>query len=253
MKVFYSEKENMKRVTKFLALSAFLLASQNIFAKKAEVAEEKDLYEYNNIVANITKASEPKVLDKMVIFTAEAGPRYVGIAFDFEDYKKVHSFVRHVCRDIDGNITSEVLFYILERPAQLTHLDYRLVIDGLWTRDPLNDKMRYDENSGISLYCLEIGEKLPVLTGASQEEGVKFIYRGESGLQVRLAGSFTAWDSWIYELTETSEGFYELTLPLPQGKYYYNYFIGMNRLVDTSNPKRAYTEDGRVSSVIVVN
>ena len=243
----------MKRVTKFLAFSLILAASQNAFAKKAAVQEEKDLYEYNNVVANITKAAPPRVLDTMIVFTAESGPRYVGIAFDFEEYKTVHFFERHTCRDIDDNITSDVLFYILDRPHDITHIDYRLVIDGLWTKDPLNEKQRYDEHSGLSLSCLEIGDTMPSLTGSIKEEGVKFIYRGESGLQVRLAGTFTSWDSWIYELKETSEGFYELTLPLPEGKYYYNYFIGMNRIVDVTNPKRAYTEDGRVSSVIVVN
>lgn len=242
----------MKRLTRFLAFSMLVIGSTSAFAKKADAQEEKDLYEYNNIVANITQAKCPQVLDTRIVFTAESGPRFVGIVFDFEDYKTVHPFEKHTCRDIDGNITSETLFFVLDRPKDLTHIDYRLIIDGLWTEDPLNDNGRYDELSGLWLSCLDIGEKIPEITGNLPEDGVKFIYRGESGLQVRLAGNFTSWDSWIYELKETSEGFYELTLPLPQGKYYYNYFIGMNSLVDKTNPDRAYSKDGRVSSVIVV-
>ena len=55
------------------------------------------------------------------------------------------------------------------------------------------------------------------------------------------------------ELEETKPGFYELSIPLPTGIYYYNYYLGMNSFVDKTNPNRAYTPEGRTASVIKVN
>ena len=99
---------------------------------------------------------------------------------------------------------------------------------------------------------MDLGGTLPEVTYKKSDSGVKFIYNGASGEKVRLAGTFTNWDSWIYELKETKPGFYELTLPLPRGKYYYNYYLGMTAIVDKTNPNRVYTQDGRAASVIEV-
>ena len=82
---------------------------------------------------------------------------------------------------------------------------------------------------------------------------VRFIYKGKSGQKVRLGGSFTNWDSWIYELTEVQPGLYILDLPLPPGTYQYAYYIGMNSYVDTSNPQRVWSADGKAASQITVN
>lgn len=250
---FFFRKKNMKRIVKLLAISLVFLSACKAFSKDTESAEEKDLYDYNNIVANINEVKAPEVLDDYIVFTAKGEARFVGIAFDFENYKILHPYERHVLRNIDGTSRDEILFFMLERLAHLTEINYRLVIDGLWTEDPENRLSRYDEKTGLVISRVEIGEKLPENTNSLNQDGVKFVYRGESGLQVRLSGTFTSWDSWIYELTETEPGFYEITLPLPRGKYYYNYFIGMTSLVDKTNPDRAYTDDGRISSVITVN
>jgi hypothetical protein len=53
-------------------------------------------------------------------------------------------------------------------------------------------------------------------------------------------------------MKETSPGFYELSLPLPTGIYYYAYFIGTKQIPDYTNPRRAFTEDGRNASVLEV-
>ena len=145
-----------------------------------------------------------------------------------------------------------MLFFLLERPAKLKNISYRLIIDGLWTTDPNNPNKIYDPTSGVSVSTVNVGILKPEITNATETDGVKFIYQGESGQQVRLGGTFTNWDSWIYELKETKPGFYELVLPLPEGTYYYNYYLGMNSISDKTNPKKAYTSDGRTTSVIEV-
>ena len=118
--------------------------------------------------------------------------------------------------------------------------------------DPNNPNKIYDPTSGVSVSTVNVGMLKPEITNATETDGVKFIYQGESGQQVRLGGTFTNWDSWIYELKETKPGFYELVLPLPEGTYYYNYYLGMNSIIDKTNPKKAYTSDGRTTSVIEV-
>lgn len=241
----------MKRILS-LIISTIIFSSVFVFAEKTELLNEKDLYEYNNIVAKLEKVQKPFYTDNYVVFTQNSGPRFVGIAFDFEDYKTIHSFMIHKTRDIDGNITNTIMFYILERPQDISEFSYRLIIDGLWTYDPENPNEYFNEESGITLSKINLGETKPKITGTTKKSGTNFIYNGEPGQTVRLGGNFTNWDSWIYEMQETSPGFYELTLPLPTGKYYYNYYLGMNAVVDKTNPNRAYTEDGRTASVIVV-
>lgn len=214
--------------------------------------KEIETYEYNNLINSINKVQEPIVTDKYIVFTAETGPRFVGIAFDFENYQTIHPFKIKNSRDFNDEIISSIMFFSLERPADLTEISYRLVIDSLWTPDPVNANNYYDAETGVSLSKVEIGSTLPVVTGTNSESITRFIYNGESGKTVRIGGTFTNWDSWIYELEETSPGFYEISIPLPQGKYYYNYFLGMKAITDKTNPEKAYTDDGRISSVITV-
>ena len=163
------------------------------------------------------------------------------IAFDFENYQTIHPFKIKNSRDFNDEIISSIMFFSLERPADLTEIAYRLVIDGLWTPDPVNTNNYYDAETGVSLSKVEIGSTLPVVTGTNSESITRFIYNGESGKTVRIGGTFTNWDSWIYELEETSPGFYEISIPLPQGKYYYNYFLGMKAITDKTNPEKAVT------------
>lgn len=243
----------MKRIIGFFTFSLIFSFSIQVFAKESEIAVEKDLYEYNNIIANINESSSPQVLDNFIVFTYPKGPRFVGIAFDFENFKTIHHYEKHVLRDVDETVRNEIFFYLLEKPKNLDEIKYRLVIDGIWTEDFENNLKKYDEKSGLTLSYVELKNNHIDITNSKEQNGVKFVYKGESGLQIRLGGTFTSWDSWIYELNETKPGFYELTIPLPTGKYYYNYFIGMERFVDKTNPDRAYTNEGRAVSVITVN
>lgn len=233
------------------ALILLSMCTSSLFADTS--AEEQKTYEYNNLVFSLDHVNKPVVTDNYIIFTAESGPRFVGIAFDFENYSTVHSFQIRKSRDLDNKITRSILFYILERPKQIQEISYRLIIDGLWTSDPNNPQKQYDPSSGITLSKIYLQDTQQVCTDVKKDSCVTFVYNGEPGQSVRLAGNFTNWDSWIYELNETKPGFYEISIPLPTGTYYYNYYLGMNSLVDKTNPNRAYTSEGKVASVIHVD
>lgn len=218
----------------------------------AEAANYQN-YELDLLLHEIDKPQAPIITEKYIIFTAETNHRYIGIAFDFEDYKVVHPFQVLTNTNEDGVTSRKHMFYCYEREHKFSSLRYRLVIDGLWTTDPLNPDKEYDENVNLYFSKLDnLGSKY-IYTASTKSNTVHFVHKGTSGQKINLAGTFSNWDPWIYELTETSPGLYELELPLPKGKYYYNYYIGLTPMLDNTNPEKIYTQDGRSASVINVN
>lgn len=210
-------------------------------------------YEFDRILHQINSPCQPVITDDYIIFTAPAKYRSVGIAFDFENYKEIHYFDLLTKSNADGEKEAKFLFYGYKRQHKTTEIKYRLIIDGLWTTDPLNPNKEYDENINLYFSKIEDPDSIIKNTELLKNDIVRFIYKGESGLNLHLAGTFSNWDPWIYELKETSPGFYELELPLPRGKYYYNYYIGLTPIMDNTNPNKEYTADGRSANVIFVN
>lgn len=242
----------MKRFFKFIAAAGLFFTAFPAFAKSADETSNNNSYEYKAIVNEITGVSSPYQADDFIVFTADKGPRQIGIVFDFEDYKTIHTFMKKNITDMDYNVIDTYYFYVAEVPKDRDSISYRLIIDGIWTTDPTNLNKDYNPYTGIEVSTLSITNNHVDETQPT-DKGVHFIYQGESGLKVRLAGTFTNWDSWIYELTETRPGYYELYLPLPEGTYYYAYYTGTKSFVDRTNPDRAWSKDGRETSMIVVN
>ncbi|MCR5253777.1 MAG: isoamylase [Treponema sp.] len=209
-------------------------------------------FELDTLLHNIEKPGEPIVTEDYIIFTANTQNRSVGIAFDFENYQVIHPFQILSSTDDEGKTTRKHLFYCYQRQHRFDTLKYRLVIDGLWTTDPLNPNREYDEQVNLYFSKLENLGQIRIETEA-KDDTVKFIYKGESGLKLQLAGTFTNWDPWIYQLEEIQPGLYELELPLTTGTYYYNYYLGLTPILDNTNPEKIYTADGRSASVIRVN
>lgn len=215
---------------------------------------------YNTLVASISQAREPVVSGKYIIFTASGKARYTGIAFEHEKYGKIYPFQRMVRKDEygkprkgnDGKPLDSTLFYIAMVPPGMHEIRYRMVIDGLWTTDPLNSSTAYDYDNGMTVSTLPV-EYYEIFQTNNVDKGqVRFTYEGNPGSTITLAGSFNNWDPFMYEMEETSPGKYELTLPLPNGTWYYAYFEGTSQLADNTNHQQVYTRDGRVASVITL-
>lgn len=210
-------------------------------------------FELDTLLHDIEKPGAPVVTEDYIIFTADIYNRFVGIAFDFENYQVIHPFQILTQTDEDGNVTRKHMFYCYKRQHKFTTLKYRLVIDGLWTVDPLNPNKEYDDNVNLYFSKVEDPGSVRIFTKETDQDTVRFIYKGESGLKLHLAGTFTNWDPWIYELEEIKPGLYELELPLTTGTYYYNYYVGLTPILDNTNPKKAYAPDGRSASIITVD
>ena len=238
-------------------MKRFLLSCLCVFFIFPLAALERGMFADNQaaldaIMAKIKTAEKPRVVGDYIVFTADGSARYTGIAFEHEQYKTIHSFKRLVKGGIDDDTKTQVLFYIFKIPEHLFSIDYRLVVDGLWTADPVNPDMRFDDSSGLPVSQILLSSKTENKSEALDGNIVRFVYEGDSGQTIRVGGSFTNWDSFIYELQEIKPGLYRLELPLPKGKYYYSYYRGMSAFTDKTNPEKVYTADGRAASVITV-
>ncbi|MDR1909839.1 MAG: isoamylase, partial [Spirochaetaceae bacterium] len=176
----------------------------------------------------------PEIFEDGVLFTFSPEYRSVGIAFAHEQFTRIHWFQKLLTLEDQGppppsgrQFTPrynevKVLFYAYTPPPEVRSLEYRLVINGLWTTDPLNPLHRADGESGLihSVVFLPEPERPPVISGALPGL-LSLNYAAPSGETVTVAGDFNGWDPFMYELRETAPGRYSLAIPLPPGTYHY--------------------------------
>lgn len=246
--------DNYNMNKKFLCGLLFIVSiiTYPIFAKGEPVITDEQ-YNYTELVTQIKEVRAPYLVGDYLIFTAEKNANHIGIAFDYENFHQIHSYkIRNNYND-DNEVESSLFFYILKLNKNQRNIQYRIVVDGLWTLDPTNPRQTYDTNTGLILSQVDASRFIPPATEVEEGTGtVRFVYEGKSGQQIRLGGSFTNWDSWIYEMEEVRPGLYEFELSLPPGTYQYAYFTGVSSIVDRTNPERCYTADGKEASLIVV-
>lgn len=219
------------------------------FTAELESQEKIDGITYSHLVNSIARKEAPRISGKYIIFTADGNKRHTGIAFEHEGYKYTHSFKKISAEEIKTGLAEPFMFYIMPIPENLAKLRYRIVTDGLWTSDPLNSQTEYDYENGFTVSALEI-PIIKELKTRQTENGINFVYMGEPGRKIGLAGSFNNWDPFMYFMKETEKGLYELELPLPKGVWLYSYFVGFERKHDPTNPHNVYSTDGKVASVI---
>ncbi len=234
--------------------SIFLFGFLCIFASYIFAAEDipSDTYEYDLTVTSITEVREPYISGNYIVFTAPNTVRTVGIAFDFEDFKKIHNFKLHKNYGYEGDVTSSFFFFLLEKPKKIHKIAYRLIVDGLWTTDPNNKNVIYNSKDGYTLSYLNIPYTENFVTETLENGQTRFVCFAPSGQKIRLGGSFTNWDSWIYEMKEIQPGRYEIDIPLHKGTYYYAYYSGTTSFLDPTNPLKGYSSDGRIVSCITI-
>jgi hypothetical protein len=232
-------------------------------------AIDTESYQFISHLLSIREPGAPEIFDDGVIFTAPSTHRRVGISFAHEDFATVHWFEKMLRAkdeltpreekskiEADRYRDSGILFHVLKTtPPEIRELEYRLVIDGLWTTDPLNPQYRIEQKSGIVRSMIVLPEFKKVPTALDGPPGtLSFNYHAPSGETITVAGSFNGWDPFMYELRETrpGSGSYSLTLPLPPGTYHYVFFHRGERIQDPYNHNRVYTTEGIVATEAVV-
>jgi hypothetical protein len=207
----------------------------------------------------------PEIIDGAVLFTAPSSYRNVGIAFAHEGFAKIYRFEKLMKvrddpeaadakkGDADLYRDSGILFYAYPVPRDMRELEYRLVIDGLWTVDPLNPLRRIDERSGIYRSVVSLPPPAGPPASLDNPPGtLNLSYQAPSGEIVTVAGDFNGWDPFMYELRETSAGFYSLVLPLPPGTYRYLIYYRGRNFPDPNNPNKTYSRSGDVVSEAII-
>jgi hypothetical protein len=235
---------SMKRVIILLCLFAA--------GRFAAFAQADGSYDREILISEIGGVGEPYIKGNFMVFTAKAEPRHVGIAFDFEQFRVIHSYQRVNIRDIDSNIISAFYFYILDIPENIDSVSYKIISDGIWAVDPANPNTKFDSASQSMLSTVRVRRGEAPATRLVGRGRVRFVYSGPAGQKIQLGGSFTNWDPFIYVMKETRPGLYECEISLAPGTHYYNFYKGLTVIADTGNPERAYTSDGRSASVIEV-
>ena len=229
----------------------FFLSCSVLSAEEVSTIDGIESDAYLHMVGDIIRVAPPKLVDKYIIFTSKADARHVAIAFEHENYAKLHSFRRLVPDKEAGSVLLEpLLFYIMELPEDKECLKYRLVVDGLWTSDPVNANEEFDPEMRVTVSTLSIPPRHDIKTRILDERTVKFVYVGEPHKKISVAGSFNNWDPFMYFMKEKTDGIYEINLSLPKGTHVYSYFLGTKMYVDSTNPARYYSVDGKVASVI---
>ncbi|MDR1586464.1 MAG: glycogen-binding domain-containing protein [Treponema sp.] len=246
-----------------LGLIIILIAA--IFPETAGAADIES-YRFIDRLLSLPGPGAPEVFEDMVIFTAPSGYRRVGIAFANEDFSRVYWFRQLLIpqdpldaplppgkREPDPYKDSGLLFYVYQLPEDIRELDYRLVINGLWTIDPANPVSRKDGVSGLVYSSLSLPARESVPGPLRGPPGsLSFYFKGPPGEIVTVGGSFNGWDPFMYELREGPAGVYTSNIPLPPGRYQYVFFHRGERFLDPYNPKRAYSQDGRAVSEIEI-
>ncbi len=230
-------------------------------------AVDRESFRFRDHLSGIVRPGAPELFEDAVIFTAASPARRVGVSFAHEGFARVHWFRKLLKPDagLDAGTGAEtgakpvsggsslkdtgILFYVYEFPRELAELEYRLVVDGLWTADPRNPFARLDPISGLVRSVVSLPPDDQSESTVDDSTGsLRFSYRGAPGLRVSVGGSFNSWDPFMYELDEVAPGRYALTLPLPPGTYRYVYFLRGERILDPNNPRKVYTAEGKAVS-----
>ena len=242
----------MKKILFLAGVFAFFTVFASSLSAK-EKAEAPDTYEYDLTLTEISGVRAPYISKNYVVFTAPVTANSIGIAFDFEEFRQIHYYQLRKNYSYEGDVTSSYYFYILEIPKKIPRIAYRVIIDGLWTNDPQNPHSIYNEKENYSLSYINLPPAEIEITEKLDNGMTHFVCHTESGQKIRLGGTFTNWDSWIYEMKETVPGKYEIDIPLHPGTYYYSYYNGITAFLDETNPLKGYSSDGRIVSCITVN
>jgi hypothetical protein len=229
-------------------------------------ALDTESYQFIDRLLTLPGPGRPELFGDGVIFTAPSSYRRVGIAFAYEGFSKIYWFRKLLSnrnepppqdpkskKPPDIYQDSGILFHAHTVPGHIKNLEYRLILDGLWTIDPLNPLYRLDEKSGLLHSVVALPDRQPPPTAFDGPPGsLSFRFTAPPGETVTVAGSFNGWDPFMYELQETSPGIYSLLLPLPPGTYQYVYYHRGGRFLDPNNHNRVYTKEGIPASEAAV-
>jgi Glycogen recognition site of AMP-activated protein kinase len=201
-------------------------------------------------VSELKEAKNPMFIDNKILFTYFNGKNYtrrVAIAFDIDGYKNVYSLQKN---------EYNVFFLARNIPEKMAYLNYRLIVDGVWTDDPHNENnFLSPENIKVSRVNIpDIFREQVTYPIIETNRNVKFIYKDDSNKNVYLSGNFNNWDPFMLKMYEEKEnpGTYSISLRMSAGQHFYKFITDGLSVQDPNNPGRAYDLRGNAVSIIRV-
>ena len=199
-------------------------------------------------MTTVKNAGPPEILHRTVLLSYQSRNyvRYVGAAFDFEDFQRIHVFKRN---------KNGVFLLPFSPPRNLESITYRLVVDGLWIPDPRNPDVVSDER-GNKLSYLSVSlppERILRSPIVAASGNVRFIIKHKPGARVYLAGDFTNWEPFMIRMPEGDAGVYSVSLRLSPGQYEYCYIVEGLRVLDPLNPSYGADSHGYLASHFTVS
>lgn len=201
-------------------------------------------------VSELKEAKSPVFIDNRILFTFSGGEKFirrVAIAFETDNYRQVYPLLRN---------ENNVFFITKEIPKKTTYLNYRLIVDGVWTEDPMNTN-GFLSPEGIKVSRIDIPVKYSdqaVSPLIGTDRNVRFVYKDISDKQVYLSGNFNNWDPFMLRMEEESEnpGTYSISLRMAEGNHYYKFVTDGVSIQDPNNSKKAYDSRGNAVSLISI-
>ncbi len=196
-------------------------------------------------IKGMKQAQPPQIYhDKLILsYDSDHFVRFVGAAFEHEDYNKIHTFRKN---------EYDVYFLVMPLHENRTTYFYRLIVDGLWMPDPANSRTIRDENGIIvSVFTVSRLPDRPITGPKIGENGrVTFYFKGPENRVVYLTGSFNNWEPFMYRLRETKPGLYSITITLREGDHFYYFISNGRKMLDPFNTERGTDDEGILVSYL---
>ena len=202
-------------------------------------------------ISELSEAHSPMFIDNRILFTYFQGEKYirrVAIAFEADNYRKVYPFMKN---------EHNVFFLTREIPERSEYLNYRLIVDGVWTHDPANvNSFLSPEQLRVSHLVIPKSKdainRVPTTPLIHDNGNVRFIYKDHENKHIYLSGNFNNWDPFMLKMKEDTEnpGTYTISLRMSPGKHFYTFVSDGIAIQDPGNPHKAYDSRGNEVSVI---
>jgi hypothetical protein len=195
-------------------------------------------------IVSLEEAQEPFFVDNYIVFSypKSNSVRLAAIAFKHENFTTLHRFQIN---------PSGVFIFYFDRPEDLNEIEYRIILDGLWTNDPNQVFQRTDSRgSKISVLPLPLQRSKPIISPLIDGQKVTFLYQGRQNQTISVAGSFNNFDPFIYPLKEIEPGTYQASYFIRSGKHEYIFIIDGRRMLDPLNPSSIQDMEGNQFSVL---
>ncbi len=231
-------------LTAQVALILIFMTAANAPEAQAESGFTPQLRSYMH---SMTSAEQPRIISGQVVFSYSSNHpvRYVAAAFGHEDFAQFHIYKKN---------QNGVFLFTMPLPEKVETLTYRIIVDGLWMKDPVN-RLTVHDSRGIPISMVRLPAHLPE-KGESpvihSDGTVEFVHYGTPGKTVTVAGDFNHWSPFSHVLMETSPGVYRLRIRLYKGFHRYTYYVNGTAVTDSLNSLAAYDVFGNQVSGLVM-